>query len=76
MHKLLKNRASHNKRDGFSRERATFGDEMISVVLLLSKNFKYQHRTIVFNFGIFRGSFGHFYTLTALSRDFMCINQI
>ena len=24
-------RASHNKRDGFSGERATFGDEMISV---------------------------------------------
>ena len=23
-------RASHNKRDGFGRERATFGDEMIS----------------------------------------------
>ena len=24
-------RASHNKRDGFSRERATFGDKMITI---------------------------------------------
>ena len=24
-------------------------------------------------FGIFRGSFGHFYTLTVFSRHFMCI---
>ena len=30
-YKLLTNRASHNKRDGFGRERATFGDETISV---------------------------------------------
>ena len=28
---LSQTRASHNKRDGFGRERATFGDETISV---------------------------------------------
>ena len=28
---LSQTRASHNKRDGFGKERATFGDEKISV---------------------------------------------
>ena len=31
-------RASHNKRDGFGRERATFGDEIISVVSYCFQN--------------------------------------
>ena len=31
-------RASHNKRDGFGRERATFGDEMISVASYCFQN--------------------------------------
>ena len=36
-----------------------------------------EHATIgVSIFGIFRGSFGHFYALTGFSRHFMCIIQI
>ena len=31
-------RASHNKRDGFGRERATFGDETISVASYCFQN--------------------------------------
>ena len=30
----------------------------------------------MFNYGIFRGSFGHFYTLTWFPRHFICIIQI
>ena len=30
----------------------------------------------MFNFGIFRGTFGNFYTLTGFSRHFMCTIQI
>ena len=36
---LSKTRASHNKRDGFGRERATFGDETISVASYWFQNF-------------------------------------
>ena len=32
-------KASHNKRDGFGRERATFGDETISVASYCFQNF-------------------------------------
>src|SRR3990170_3807525 len=35
-----------------------------------------NNRSVVLNFGIFWGSFGHFYTLTGFSRHFMCIIQI
>ena len=37
--------ASHNKHDGFNRERPTFGYEMISCLLLLSNFLSCQHRT-------------------------------
>ena len=72
-------RASHKKSDGFGRERATFGDETISVASycfqkISSVNIEQQE--CVFNLGIFRGSFGLFYTLTRFSRHFMCIIQI
>ena len=37
---------------------------------------KYNNRSVVLNFGIFQGSFGHFYTITGFYRHFMCIIQI
>ena len=36
---ISQTRASHNKRDGFGRERTTFGDETISVASYLVENF-------------------------------------
>ena len=69
-------RASHNKRDGFGRERATFGDETISVASYCFQKNSSVNRSVVFNFGIFRGSFGHFFILTGFPRHFMCIIQI
>jgi hypothetical protein len=76
--RFSKTRASHNKPDGFGRERATFWDESISVASncfnkICSVNIEQQ---FVLNFGMFRGSFVHFYTLTGFSRHFMCIIQI
>ena len=45
-YKLLTTRASHNKRDGFGTERATFGDEAMSVAsYCFQKNFQCEHRT-------------------------------
>ena len=38
-------RASHNKPDGFGRERPTFGDEMVSIASYCFQNFSCQHRT-------------------------------
>ena len=35
-----------------------------------------NNKSVVLNFGIFRGSFAHFYTLTWFSRHYMCIIQI
>ena len=72
-------RASHKKPDGFGTERATFGDEMISVASynfpkFTSANIEQQECSV--KFGIFWCSFGHFYTLTGFSRHFMCIIQI
>ena len=72
-------RASHNKRDGFGRERATLGDETISVASyclqkIESVNIE-QHGCCV-QFWNFWGSFGHFYTLIGFSSHFMCIIQI
>ena len=69
-------RASHNKLDGFGREHATFGDETIPVAYycfqeISSVNIEQQECCV--KFCNFRGSFGHFYTLTGFSRHFMCI---
>ena len=76
---LSQTRASHNKRDGFGRERATFGDETISVTYYCYQKFSSvnieQHECSV-KFWIFCGSFGHFYTLTGFSWHFTCIIQI
>ena len=71
-------RASHNKRDGFGRECATFGDETMSVASYCFQKISSVDidRSVVLKFGIFQGSFGHFYTLTGFSRHFMCIIQI
>ena len=71
--------ASHDKLDGFGTERATFGDEMISVASycfqkISSANIEQQECCV--KFWNFWGSFGHFYTLTGFSRHFMCIIQI
>ena len=71
-------RASHNKPDGYGRERVTFGDETISVVSycfqkISSVNIEQHESVLSWNFG---GSFGLFYTLTRFSRHFMCIIQI
>ena len=64
-------RASHNKRDGFGRERPTFGDETISIASYCFQIFFscQDRRTGVLCefFVIFRGSFGHFYALAEFS---------
>ena len=70
-YKLLANQSfSHNKHDGFGRERATLGDETIFVASSyfqkISRVNIEQHECLQF-FGIFRGSRGHFYTLTEFS---------
>ena len=72
-------RASHNKLDGFGRERATFGDEMISVAYhcfqkISSVNIEQKECCV--QSWIFWGSFSLFNTLTGFSRHFMCIIQI
>ena len=71
--------ASHNKHDGFGRERPTFGDETVSIasycfqIFLVSMK---NNKSVVSIFVISCGSFGHFYALTGFSRHFMCIIQI
>ena len=60
-------RASHNKRDGFGTERATYGDETISTAsycfqIFCCVNIEQQECCVIFV--IFQGSFGHFYALT------------
>ena len=63
----------------FGRERPTFGDETISIASYCFQKISrvnIEQRSVVLFFKIFRGSFGHFYTLTGFSRHFMCIIQI
>ena len=73
-------RASHNKLDGFGRERPTFGDEMISAASYCFQIFSSvsteNNRSVMSIFAIFGGLFGHFNILTEFSRHFMCIIQI
>ena len=55
--------ASHNKRDGFGRERATFGDETISVASYCFQKFSsvnIEQQECCVQFWIFWDSFGHF----------------
>jgi hypothetical protein len=63
-------RASHNKPDGFGRERPTFGDETISISSYCFQkishvNIEQQECCVIFC--DFRGSFGHFYALSEFS---------
>ena len=54
-------RASQNKRDGFGR---------VPLPLIALKKFRVStknNKSVLFNFGIFWGSFGHFYTLIEFS---------
>ena len=72
-------RASHNKRDGFGRERGTFGDKTISVASYCFRKFSsvnIEQQECCVKFWNFWGSFGHFYSLIGFSRHFMCIIQI
>ena len=62
--------ASHNKHDGFGRERPTFRDETISIASYCFQFFSHvniDNRGVVSIFVIFRGSSGHFYALTVFS---------
>ena len=63
-------RASHNRHDGFGRERPTFGDETISIASYCFQIFSHvniQQQECCVNFCDFRGLFGHFYALTKFS---------
>ena len=64
----------------FGRERPTFVDEMISIASYCFQKISSvsieNNRSVVSIFGIFRGSFGLFYTLTGFSRHIMCVIQI
>ena len=72
-YKLLANQSfSHNKPDGFGRERSTLWDEMISVA---SSYFQHvsrvnieQHECCVNFFGFYQGLVGQFYMLIEFSR--------
>ena len=62
--------ASHNKHDGFGRERPTFGDETISIASYCFQkisrvNIEQQECCVIFC--VFRGSFGHFCALSEFS---------
>ena len=72
-------RASHNRRDGFGRECATFGDETISVASycfqkISSVNIE-KHECCV-KFWNFSGFVRTFLYINLVSRHFMCIIQI
>ena len=54
----------------FGRERPTFGDETISIASYCFQIFSpvnIEQQSVVSIFGIFQGSFGHFYALTEFS---------
>ena len=57
----------------------TFGDETISIAsYCFQKNSRVniEQQECCVNFGIFRGSFGHFYALIEFLSAFMCTIQI
>ena len=63
-------RASHNKHDGFDRERTTFGDEMISVASYCFQkfsSFNIEQQECCVNFCDFSGFVWRFYALTEFS---------
>ena len=72
-------RASHNKHDGFDRERTTFGDETISVASYCFQKFSsvnIEQQECCVNFCDFSGFVWIFYALTDFFNAFMCIIQI
>ena len=73
-------RPSHNKHDGFGRERPNFGGETIAIASYCFQIFfSCQHRTtgvLCYFFVIFQGSFGHFLCIKCVFNAFMCIIQI
>ena len=71
-------RASDNKCDGFGRERATFGDETISVSSYCFQIFSSQHRTtgVLCQFLGFSGFAWSFLYINWVFYAFMCIIQI
>ena len=71
-------RASHNKRDGFGRKRATFGDQTISVASYSFKksSVNIEQQECCVQFWNFSGFVWTFYTLTGFPRHFMRIIQI
>ena len=72
-------RASHNKRHGFGRERATFGDQTISVAsycfqIFSSVNIEQQECCV--NFCDFSGFVWTYLCISWVFSAFMCIIQI
>ena len=72
-------RASHNKHDGFDRERPTFGDETISIASycfqkISSVNIEQQECCV--NFWDFSGFVWTFLCIKWVFNAFMCIIQI
>ena len=72
-------RASHNKHDGFGRERPTFGDETISIASYYFRSFSRvdieQHECCV-NLCDFSGYVWTFLCINWVFNAFMCIIQI
>ena len=63
-------KASHNKHDGFGRERPNFGDETISIAsncfqIFSRVNIEQQECCVIFS--DFQGLFGHSYALSEFS---------
>ena len=72
-------RASHNKHDGFGRERATFGDKTISVAYYFfqkNSSVNIDQQECCVQFWNFLGFVWTFYALSEFSMHFMCIIQI
>ena len=56
----------------FGRERPTFGEETISIASYCFQKISLVNRSVVSIFGIFWGSFVHFYALTEFSMH-LCV---
>ena len=72
-------RASHNNRDVSVGSVPPLGTKQYPLPLIKFNNCwvsTLNNRSVVFNFGIFWGSFGHFYIATGFSKHFICIIKI
>ena len=72
-------RASHNKRDGFGRERPTFGDETISIASYCFQKISrvnIEQQECCVNFCDFSGFIWTFLCINWVFNAFMCIIQI